>query len=188
MISSDGIALLLLHDSSSNPLNNRRTDGVPKHSPPCLYIRAIRPTVRKSHRPFVFQRTQAPYALLGNDVRLRVGMNAPLVRGQSWNQLAGLAPSVSGNSRLEYERLKTSVRMSGKDWPFFRAFAKIRLHAVCVKKNSGGCVPLSKMSDNEQARPALGEPKMSSVKTPPGKHIPAFRQTVEDGEHIPSIV
>lgn len=60
--------------------------------------------------------------------------------------------------------------------------------AFALKKYRSGTVPVSKMSDNEDATASLGHSEELSVQDSPGATIPDVRQRPEDGSKIPSAV
>jgi hypothetical protein len=60
--------------------------------------------------------------------------------------------------------------------------------AVALKKNRCGTSPVSKISDNEDATPALWNSAELSVKHSVGEPIPEFDQTSENGTKVPSSV
>jgi hypothetical protein len=55
------------------------------------------------------------------------------------------------------------------------------LQAVALKKYRCGILPVSKMSDNEDATAALGNSKVVSVQNSVGEPIPELRQPSEEG-------
>jgi hypothetical protein len=60
--------------------------------------------------------------------------------------------------------------------------------AVALKKYRCGTSPISKISDNEHATPALGNSEELSVKNAVGEPIPEFPQEPEEGSKCPSVV
>jgi len=64
----------------------------------------------------------------------------------------------------------------GKSFPRFSARRRMPLQAVALKKNRGGTLPVSNMSDNEHATAALWNSKVLSVKNSVGEPIPEFCQ------------
>jgi hypothetical protein len=60
--------------------------------------------------------------------------------------------------------------------------------AFALKKNRGGTSPVSKMRDNEHARPSLSQVEVLSVKNPVGEPIPELCQPSEEGSKRPSSV
>ena len=57
------------------------------------------------------------------------------------------------------------------------------LQAFALKEYRGGTSPISKISDNEHALPALGQSEILSVKHSVGEPIPEFRHfSKEDGK------
>jgi hypothetical protein len=62
------------------------------------------------------------------------------------------------------------------------------LQTVALKKNRGGTSPVSKISDNEDATPPLGNSEELSVKHSVGDAIPEFDHAPENGSKVPSAI
>ena len=76
----------------------------------------------------------------------------------------------------------------GNVFPRFSARRRIPRQAFALKKNRCGTSPVSKMSDNEHARPSLGQVEVLSVKNPVGEPIPELPQPSEEGSKRPSAI
>lgn len=83
---------------------------------------------------------------------------------------------------------RAACKGSGNFLPRRSARRRMPLHAVGLKKNRGGTGPVSKMSDNEDATPALGYSKVLSVKNAVGPPIPEFCQSTEEGAESACLV
>jgi hypothetical protein len=83
---------------------------------------------------------------------------------------------------------KTSRRDGGRDLPRFAARRMIPAQAFGLKKNRGGTSPVSKICDNEDAAPPLGNSEVLSVKNPVGEPIPELAQPSEEGTKSPCFI
>jgi hypothetical protein len=70
----------------------------------------------------------------------------------------------------------------------FAARRRMPAQAFALKKYRRGTMPVSKMSNNEDAAAALGHSEELSVQDSPGATIPEFCQRPEDGSKIPPAV
>jgi hypothetical protein len=92
--------------------------------------------------------------------------------------------------RLELSCLATvesaNRKAVGNSLPRFSARRRMPLQARLLKKYRRGRSPVSKMSDNEDATPSLGNSEVLSVKNSVGPPIPEFDQPSEYGTKVPS--
>jgi hypothetical protein len=84
--------------------------------------------------------------------------------------------------------INAASNAGGNALPRFPARRRIPLHAFALKKNLGGTLPLSKMSDNEHTTAALGHSEPLSVQDSVGPPIPQLPQRPEEGAKVPSSV
>ena len=79
-----------------------------------------------------------------------------------------------------------AFRAGGNALPLRSALLNIPAHAVGLKKNLCGSMPVSKTRDNEDSTATLGDSEVLSVQDSVSEPIPEFDQRPEEGTKVPS--
>ena len=126
---------------------------------------------------------------------LNPGVPGPAVmwagRGDRWSYEPSIALEV-GTEPATARR--AASKGAGSVLPRFSARRRIPAHAFGLKQYRDRWAPVSKMSDNEQTAPSLGDgtrvtvhSDVLSVQHSPGEAIPEFGHRSEKGSNVPSV-
>jgi hypothetical protein len=165
-------------------------------------------------QPFALARRQAPHAAAGERQSLRFKIDPGVCRAgcrdldgarlpaAAKRQQPAIAGKIGVPHRIRRQGRRQQVyvifppatvssaarKCGGSVLPRFTARRRIPAEAFALKKYRRGSSPVSMMSDNEHAAPALGHSEILSVKNSVGEPIPALPQRPEEGAKVAASV